>query len=132
MGLHPKSKNRNHYKDPEALQPKCITHAPHPSRPLAQSSLSKEKAVGTKLQCSHGGRRVSRALGGNTSIKPFFGKCEEHSYVGEASGLLLPSVAIYASAEVLRSGEFYKNNTILLYIIMRKEVRGESNFLKVA
>lgn len=105
----------------------CNLNASHIFLPL-QSSLSKEKPWAQSLSLSYRGRRVSRALGGNTSIKAFFGKCEEHEDVGEAGGLLLPSVVIYASTEVLRLGEFYKNSTVLLYIIMRKEVCGGSNF----
>lgn len=88
-------------------------HSPK-SKPWAQS-----------LSFSHRGRLVSRALRGNTSVEPFLGKCEEHEDVGEACGLLLSSVVMYASTEVLRLGEFYKNSTILLYIIMRKGSVGE-------
>lgn len=107
----------------------CNLNASHRFLPL-QSSLSEEKPWAQSLGLSYRGRQVLRALGGNPSIKAFFGKCEEHEDVGEAGGLLLPSVVIYASTEVLRLGKFYKNSTVLLYIIMRKEMCVGEQFLE--
>lgn len=43
-----------------------------------QSLFSKEQALGSKPQLLTQRQSSLKGLGGNTSIKPFFGKCEEH------------------------------------------------------
>lgn len=74
MELHPKKKNRNHDKDPQAVQPKCITHISILTVTAVQRGNPKLKVSASHVEAD----KFQELWGRNISIKPFFGRYEEH------------------------------------------------------